>query len=413
MGAPPLDIGQHGKVNVSRLHRECVTSEKWRAYCLYRGKDGYTRKLERRGEGRDAEAAIAAAQAKLDKYIRELNKDTNVHPGITRQTRLEEALSIFLADVKLRRRATTHDLYRRWVNARLIPGLGGLLPKEWTTARFQAYFDELAQEINPHTGKPLAASTRRTLRKILNGAMKLAIRDEVLTTNPIRNMQPIEGRTKPAQGFDKDEAAEFLDAVRKDKLATAWGYGDLIEFMFYTGTRVGEAIAVRHGDVNMSDEPVKVDHPVFGTKVIPPWSVWINGNIVRVTGVGLVRHDGKTDGSVDVVGVPQSLCIKIMYNRPADARSEDPVFPNSKGNFRCPSSTQANVRGLRKRIKFPAFTTHFGRRTYGTALDEGGHNPRKVADALRKLSIADTQRSYMVRGLKNPEAASAIEAFYS
>lgn len=412
MGAPPLDIGQHGTINVSRLHRECVTSEKWRAYCLYRGKDGYTRKVERRGEGPDAKTAIAAAQASLDKRLRELNKD-NAAPGISRQTRLEEALRIFLADIKLRRRPTTYDLYRRWVNARLVPGLGGLLPKEWTTARFQAYFDTLAQETSPQTGKPLSASTRRTLRKILNGTMRIAIRDEVLTANPIRNMQPIEGRAKPAQGYDKEEAAEFLDAVRKDRLATAWGYGDIIEFMFYTGTRVGEALAIRWCDANLSDQPVKVTHPLFGTKVIPPWSVWINGNIVRVTGVGIVRHDGKTEGSVDVIGVPQSLGIKLMYKRPRDARPEDPIFPNAKGTFRCPSSMQANVRGLRKRIKFPEFTTHFGRRTYGTALDGDGHNARQVADGLRKVSIADTQKSYMVRGLKNPAAASSIEAFYS
>lgn len=411
MGAPPLGIGEHGKINTSRLSPEGETPEKWRAYCLHRGKDGKTTKPERRGEGPDAETAKKAAIASLKKYLRELSGSTVTK--LARHTRLRVAVLRYLEGVQKRRKGTTYDLYRRWANARIIPDIGDLTLAECTAGRLQDYLDDLAEKPSAKTGKPLAANSRRAIRKVLNGTLKLAIRDGALTVNPVTALEPIEGTAKPPRGYDSEEAAAFFDKLDADRIANAYGHADLIRFLFETGARIGEALAVRWGDVNLSDEPVEVDHPVFGRWTIPPQTVWFNGNMVRVTGKGVLRHEGKTPSSVDLVGMPPALCLRLLVLRPAGAKPEDPIFPNSKNTFRCPSSTQDNIRRLRKRIGFPDFTTHYGRRTYGTALDSAGQNARQVADGLRKASIADTQKSYMIRGLKNPEAVGAINDFFS
>lgn len=411
MGAPPLGIGQHGKINTSRLSAEGEVPERWRAYCLYRGKDGKTSKPERRGEGATAELAKKAAIKSLEKHLRELATSTATKLG--RTTRLRVAVLRYLDGVKIRRKGTTYDLYRRWANARVIPDLGDLTIAECTAGRLQEYFDELAVTPSKQTGVPLAANSRRAIRKVLNGTLKLAIRDEAITANPISALEPIEGKKKPARGYDAAETAAFYEALDNDRIGNAYGHTDLIKFQFETGARIGEALAVRRGDVNLSDEPVVVDHPTFGRWTIPPWTVWFNGNMVRVTGQGVIRHDGKTPSSVDLVGLAPTTCLRLLVQWPADAKPEDPLFPDSNGNFRCPSSTQSNVRRLRKRIGFPDFTTHYGRRSYGTALDSAGHSARQVADGLRKTDIGDTQKSYMIRGLKNPEAVAAIEKFLS
>lgn len=409
MGAPPLGIGEHGKINTSRLSPEGETPEKWRAYCLYRGKDGKTTKPERRGEGSDAETAKKAAIGSLKKHLRELSGSTVTK--LARTTRLRVAVLRYLEGVKIRRKGTTYDLYRRWANARVIPDLGDLTIAECSAGRLQEYFDELAVKPSKTTGRPLAANSRRAIRKVLNGALKLAIRDEAITHNPIAALEPIEGQKKPARGYDAEETAAFYAALDADRIGNAYGHTDLIKFQFETGARIGEALAVQRGDVNLTDKPIVVDHPTFGRWTIPPYTVWFNGNMVRVTGQGVIRHDGKTPSSVDLVGLPAATCLRLLVQWPADAKPEDPLFPDSKGKFRCPSSTQTNIRRLRKRIGFPDFTTHYGRRSYGTALDSAGHTARQVADGLRKTDIGDTQKSYMVRGLKNPEAVAAIEAF--
>ncbi len=411
MGAPPLGIGDHGKINTSRLSPEGETPEKWRAYCLYRGKDGRTTKPERRGEGASAEEAQKAAIKNLKTHLRELKSSTTTKLAHT--TRLRVAVLKYLEGVYVRRRGSTYDVYRRWANARVIPDLGELTIAECTAGRLQDYFDELAVKPSATTGEPLAANSRRAIRKVLNGAMKLAIRDEAITSNPVSALEPIEGVKKPGLGFDSAEAAAFYEALDQDRIGNAFGHTDLIKFQFETGARIGEALAVRRSDVNLTDKPVVANHPKFGRWTIPPYSVWFNGNMQRVTGQGVVRHDGKTPSSVDLVGLAPSTVLRLLVQWPANAKPEDPLFPNTKGAFRCPSSTQDNIRRLRKRIGYPDFTTHYGRRSYGTALDSAGHTARQVADGLRKTDISDTQKSYMVRGLKNPEAVAAIESFIS
>lgn len=412
MARPPLGIGEHGEINTSRLSPEGAVPEKWRAYCLYRGKDGKTSKPERRGEGRTAEQAQKAAIANLKKHLRELAGDNTTK--LARSTRLAKAIEVFLEDnIKKRRLGTTYDEYRRWANARIIPDIGDLRLSECTPGRLQAYFDELAEKPSARTGKPLSANSRRGIRKVLSGAMKVAVRDGALTSNPVDSLEEIEGGTKrKTRGFDGATAAVFLERLDNDRVAVRFGHNLLIKFMFHTGTRVGEAIAVRWGDVNLSDTSIELDHPIFGRWVIPPRSIWINGNLVRITGQGVVRHHGKTDGSVDIIEMTPTLRAMLTAIRPVDAQPDDPVFPSATGGHRAPDATQTIVRRLRKRIGFPEFTTHFGRRTYATALDAAGHTSRQVADALRKTSIADTQSAYMVRGLANPAAASAIEQHY-
>lgn len=410
MGRPPLGIGEHGNINFSRVSAEGVTPEVWRAYCSYRGNDGKTSKPERRGAGADAAKAQSAAKSALTKYLRELNGSNTTK--LARSSRLHQAIAKYLVGVKKRRKGTTYDEYRRWANARLIPDIGDLTIAECTAGRLQEYFDDLAEKPSKRTGQPLSANSRRGIRKVLKGALAVAIRDGALTVNPVDNMEDIEGDTRPAGGFDGETTADFFDALDTDRIAVKFGHNLLIKFMFHTGTRIGEALAVRWEDANLTDKPITVEHPKFGRIVIPPQTIWINGNMVRITGAGLARHDGKTPSSVDFVQMTPSLHTMLTVHKPANARPEDPIFPNSKGAFRCPHSTQTNIRRLRKRIKFDNFTTHFGRRTYGTGLDAAGQSARKVADGLRKASIADTQRSYMLRGLKNPDAAPAIEDYY-
>lgn len=408
---PPLAIGTHGKIGYSKLSPDSVTPQIWRAYANYRGKDGKTWKPERRGTGPDAKKAQAAAKANLERFLRELNGGNVVQ--LAKNTRLHVAVNAFLEGVQKRRKGTTYDTYYRSAHAHVIPDIGNLRLSECTAGRLQDYFDDLATRISTKTGAPLSANSRRSIRTVINGALKLAVRDGALVANPCSSLDDIEGGArKLARGFDAPTAAAFFAALDTDKSAVRFGHNYLIKFMFFTGARLGEALALRWCDVNLTDEPVRVDHPKFGRWTIPPRSVWFNGNMVRITGQGIRRHDGKTPSSVDIVGIADSLHTMLSVIRPADAKPEDPVFPSTKGTHRCPGVTQTNVAALRKRIGFPEFTTHYGRRSHATALDAAGQTGRQVADALRKSSVADTQKSYMVRGIANPHAPALIDDYF-
>ncbi|MCI2424155.1 tyrosine-type recombinase/integrase [Saccharopolyspora sp. K220] len=178
--------------------------------------------------------------------------------------------------------------------------------------------------------------------------------------------------------------------------------------MFGTGVRFGEALAVRWCDLNLTDEPLTVDG-----QEVPPQSVWINGNIVAVSGKGLVRHDGKTFRANRVIGLPDYLHTLLLVRKPLDAHESEPVFPSGTLGWHHPSNMQRSVRRMRERIEYPDFTTHVGRKTVATILDTSGQTAREIADQLGHANPAMPQNVYMGRGVQNPAAAAALHAAYN
>lgn len=407
MGAPPLPLNSHGKISVVRTTAEGVQPEKWRARCRWRGRDGRTVPIERWGP------TEKAANKKLDNYIRELSGHRNI--SVTGTTRLEVVAKLHLEKVRKKRKGTTYDTHRWWWTGTIEPAIGQLRLRECTVGRLQEFFDELAGEKRLSTGEYLSPGSLRNIRKVVSGAMRIAVKEGVFTHNPVKELDPIEGGPlKRPIAYDKQRSVAFIAAIEADKVAVRTGLTRILKTIFKTGCRVGEACALTWRYVNLSDEPVRMVSPELGEKVVPPWHMWITGNIVRITGQGLVRHTGKTEQSADVIELPMSLRAELLADRPENVDLDAPVHPSRTGGFREPHTVQRAIRSLRKRIpEFADLISHIGRKTIGTALDGGGQTGRQVADALRKRSISDTQESYMGRGHANPEVAKLVDAHYT
>lgn len=415
MAPKPIAPGAHGKIGSKEIEPGL-----WKAWARYRDVDGSTpRVIERTGP------TVAEATLNLQNAFKEQRgtQDTELNSN----SRLREAADNYLKRVKRRRKGSTYDTYRRWVVGEIVPSIGELRGVECTPARLQRYMDKLEIKDRPSTSEPLSSNARRQIRTCLRGIMQEFVREDVLDRNPVSDMDPIEGGTrKPPRSYDADETREFLRRVDNDQLARRTLLNVLIRFLFYVGCRIGEALAVRWVDLNLTAHPIKVVDPVLGEQVIPPYSAWINGNIVRVTEEGLRRENGKTEKSQGIVGLPPSLVAVLLFIVPADVDPYEPVFISGNGTWRDPNNIQTAIRRLRARIGKPTdatssaasfnflnFTTHIGRKSYATALDEAGQSARKIAEALRKASVSDTQNTYMGRRIVNAEAAALIEGYFT
>jgi len=418
MPREPLPIGGRGKVTTKETQ-----PGKWVALCRFRDLDGRTRPVERSGPtARKAEAKLEQAlrervtpPPRKDPSSRSALAEAPVPITLTTSSRFKHAAAIWIDRVQRRRVGSTYDTHRRWLEARVLPEFGELLITEMTVGRLEDFFDRLATEPSDTTGRPLSANSRRAIRKVIAGALQVAVRYGVLQVNPTSQMESIEddreGKKRP-RAYDAARALEFFAAIDLDPIAARTKLNVLIKALFFTGARIGEALALRWRDVNLGDEPVHVSDPVAGDQTIPPRTVWINGNIVRVTGKGLVRHSGKTDGSIGLVELAPAMVSLLAMIKPPAADPLAPVFPAGPGGWRDPNTTGTAIRRLRQRVGFPDFTSHIGRKTNGTALDAAGQSARQIADALRKASVRDVQETYMGRGLANPAAAPLIDRFY-
>jgi integrase len=402
MARPPLPLGSWGKVRVYGLVDdqwlpkesipEGVRPTSWRAVTHYRGHNGRTRQVERRASSETkARRALREALAQLSGQTATL--DTG--------SRFADAAKLYLQQIQSRRSGTTYDRYKTRLNKHVLPAIGQLYLRECTVGRLERFMNELERN-------QVAANTCRGIRTVLSGVMQYAVRHEIISHNPVRDLSNIEGASKKPVAMTTEQLSDFLAKLDADKVAVRADLPDFIRFLFGTGVRFGEALAVRWRDLNLTDEPITIDG-----ETIPPQSVWINGNIVYVSGHGLVRHEGKTFKANRIIGLPDYLYALLLVRKPLDAYEDEPVFPSETLGWRHPSNMQRSVRRMRERIEYPGFTTHIGRKTVATVLDMAGQTARQIADQLGHSRPSMTQDVYMGRGVQNPAAAGALHAAFA
>lgn len=389
MARPPLPLGQWGEIKTTRLTAEDETPAKWVARARFRDYDGVTRKLERYG----------TSETKAKKALRtHLQERAGTQTALGSGARFADAAPVYLQQVQRDTVGTTYDRYKSRLDNHVLPAVGQLLLRECTVGRLKKFMQEMERQ-------GLSPNTRRGLRSVLSGVLQVGVDEDILDHNPVRDLGDIKGGTKnKPTAMSVEELADFLAKLDADKVAARADLPDLIRFLFGTCVRIGEALAVRWREVNLADEPVTVDG-----QVIPPQSVWISGNIVDVRGKGLLRHEGKTFQSRRIVGLPGYLYTLLLVRKPLDAFPDEPVFPSGTLGWRHPSNLQRSMRRMRERLKYPQFTTHVGRKTVATVLDQVGQSARQIAAQLGHANPSMTQNVYMGRGMANPDAAAALD----
>lgn len=158
-------------------------------------------------------------------------------------------------------KASTMDIYRSLITSPLRPTLGKVRLDKFTPAEAERWLARLdahrgrprtprATKSNPEPkpipGKPLAQSTKRQAFAVLSLAMKTAVRDGLIPENPLQDVaRPRKVRT---------EVPVMTAAEVERMLAAAEGtyYESLIVFVANTGVRIGEALALRWDDVDLT-----------------------------------------------------------------------------------------------------------------------------------------------------------------
>jgi integrase len=366
----------------------------WRAKVRYRGHDGVIRDLSRSGKTKTAaERALKLALAQA--------LQTTSGGEFTARSRFREVAAPWLARQEERaeageRAAGTIDNYRSILNNRVLKALGELQLFEVTTGRLNKFLATVKEETS--------AAHARTARAVVGGIPRYAIGSSgALMTNPIRDIDPIEGGPKRrVRALTRDERRTWLAQLELDPKAVRHDLPDLTRFMLATGVRIGEALALYWEDVMLPDE----DAGGLGVARFE-WTV------VRLKGVGLVRTDPKTPASERTIPLT-SWAVDLLRRRRRIALAEgrsptSPVFPDSLGGLRDPSNTRRSLRECRGSAGFSWVKSHVYRKTAGTVLDEAGYSAREIADFLGHARPSVTLDHYIGRGSVSSSIADTME----
>jgi integrase len=414
MGRPPLPVGTFGTILFVPQSGGGV-----QARVRFRDYDGRVRLIAKLGRSRAA--AERALKAELS------DRQTPSSGGaITATMRLSELADIWLAGSH-GWSSGTERVYRSAVNSQVKPALGQLRIREVTPGVVSRALTAIAKRNGP--------SAAKTVRACLSGMFRVAIEDNAIATNPVRDsVARISVAKKAPRALTVDETNQLMGLLRASAHATELDIPDLVDWMLATGCRIGEALALRYG--------VNGEGKALLDLQARTWEV--NATIVRVPGAGLiVQPRTKTAAGWRIVALPD-YAVRMLQARPGGgsvSQRERMVFtPPLSGELRDPSNISGDLRqlldsfdcdvcartghqlaadgsflegpsGRRVRCEqgpWSWVTSHTFRKTVATRLDEAGFTPRQVADQLGHANPSMTLDVYFGRHVVSAAAAQVL-----
>jgi integrase len=378
MARQPMAPGTWGHIHVGQIP-DVHGKPRFKARTRVRDQDGKTRQV----------SAVGASRAKAEQALKAAlvarTTPAGSDGGLTRQSRYRELAADWLRRVEIDRARTTYDSYRRVMESTVLPRFGDLTIAEVTGQRVDAALTDLAGRYTPNGV--------RQIKKVISGPLALARSRGIIDRNPVRDLDSIEGRAAPPRALTEAEEDRLLAFLDTDRRARDARLGDIVRFLLGTGARIGEALGLVWGDVDLDAGIVR-----------------IRGSLVRVAGVGLARDVGKSDAARRTLRLPPDVVAMLReIHDPTWMTPDRPVFPSSTGRWRDLNNIQKLVRYVRGRVDgLDWISTHTFRRTVATRLDAAGFSPMEIANQLGHSRPSMSQDVYMDRSLVGPQRASEV-----
>ncbi len=388
MGRPRTPVGTFGEIEFTALSNGSV-----RARARFRDHDGKMRRIEASSSTRKkAELKLkekAAGRTGFSAGFGELTPDSS----------FGRLVDVWLDDMDLEDKlaSNTRDLYERNMRQLVMPAFEDLLLREISVRKVDQFIKHLASS--------KSYSTAKQARTVLSLALGLAVRYDALAENPVRDIARLRRPPSQAMALTLDEVQAIRAAAHSWRRGTSVpgpppdGQLELIiEVMLGTSARIGEVLAIRKCDVDVT---------------VTPATVRICGTIVSPTGRPTHRQPHpKTTKSTRTVSVP-SFTAEVLRHRLvvlADESPEHLLFFTRNHTPLTTNNVRRRLRAVLDNAGIAGVTPHSFRRTVATVIDRAG-GADLAAEMLGHTSSAITKAHYIEPDERvNPVTAEILES---
>ena len=387
MARPRTPIGTFGDISFIK-----ASGGQFRARTRYRDDDGKVRRVSATGATkREAERNLKKMLAERTSYrsTGELSPDSS----------FTTLMDVWLADLDLEAKLaeSTRALYERNMRQLVLPAFEGYALREITVSKVDRFLKGLAAN--------KSYSMAKQARTVLSLALGLAVRYDAIPKNPVRETARLR---KPASQATALTAAQ-VEAIRAAVRSWRRGPGisgpppdgqleQIIEVMLGTSARIGEVLAIRKCDVDVTSAPA---------------TVRISGTIVSPAGKPTQRQPHpKTQKSTRTVSVP-TFTAEVLRARLAKIGPEDPehlIFFTRNKTPLTTNNVRRRLRAVMEEAGIEGVTPHSFRRTVATVIDRAG-GADLAAEMLGHSSTKITKEHYIEPDeAVNPVTAEILEA---
>ena len=276
-----------------------------------------------------------------------VTKEQHVNSPITSQSTVATLVEHWLQQLRLEGRleSTTINEYERVLRSLVLPELCTVGIQELTTERVNLVLAELGtQSLN-----------RQRKAKVVTGAMfDAAVEDGALTVNPVRGSLSISRQAPDHRSLTGADLEAVRAAVRtwlgKERSGprSSGDMADIIEVMLAVGARIGEVLALRWADLDLSARVVE-----------------INATIKTESGVGTYRKPLKRSR---IVSLPESAARLLQARRRSMPDNFlDAVFPTRNVTWQQVNNVERRWRQIRREADLDWVTPDLFRRGLSAA----------------------------------------------
>jgi integrase len=261
----------------------------------------------------------------------------------------------------------------------VLPEFGTLKLKEITRGRIK---DFIASKINDG----YSASSATHMRNLISNVLNKAVDDEVIHANPSLRLGKIVQKTN---GEGEGNESNKVDPLTREETATLLSAAlthfrkdyALILLLFRTGLRIGEALALKWGDIDFNGRFIHVQRGLSRMKIQTPKS-------------GKTRRIDMSPQLAETLTVYRTECKKKGL---ALGLGDVPeyVFTDKKGGFIDLSNWRRRIfNKVLEKAKLRKIRIHDGRHTYATLRISKGDNIADVSKQLGHYSVRLTMDVY-------------------
>ena len=318
------------------------------------------------------------APTKVEKMVMEAYTDFSrkckYSQGLDENMRFKELVEIYLREyAKNELKEVTSYNYRRDLEIHMLPVFGNKKIKDITTPALTAFF----------TGMDKSSETTRKLKTVMSSVFTYGVNQGYIKTNPcygaLYKKDP--SKAKKVKYLDKGQCQKLMSATSEYST-----FNTIIQFLLFTGLRIGECLALRWSDISFADNTISINHTLsfaddkWFLSVPKTQTSFRTIKLSTYSKELLLRHKREQDKLKETVG--------DAWVHP------DIVFTSAIGNYYCRSFTNKQLKKILVDNDLPALSVHALRHSNASLMINNGFDVKAISEHLGHCNTAITSDIY-------------------